>query len=93
MVPYLLWSIVSDSLEAHGDVFSKGVRIVVTLLEIMARFTFCSISLTISKGSGDPGLDLAVLKWCNVVISTVKVINEYVISSFSNTLLYLYNTI
>lgn len=59
---YLLWSIVRDSLEAHGEVDSNGARIVVTLLEIIARFVLCSNSISIWTGSGDPGLDLAVLK-------------------------------
>lgn len=61
----LLWSTVKDSFEAHGDTLSKGVKIVVTVLEITARFTFWSTSTSMVTGSGDPGLDLAVLKEIN----------------------------
>lgn len=66
---YLLWSTVRDSFEAHGDTLSKGVRIVVTLFEITVFFILCSTSTVMQSGSGEPGLDFAVLKTLNGIMS------------------------
>lgn len=57
----LLWSTARDSFEAHGDILSRGDKLVVTVFGIIARLTFGSTSTSIVTGSGDPGLDLAVL--------------------------------
>ena len=61
-ITHLLWSTVRDSFEAQGEVFSNGASILVMLFEIIALLIFCSASISQLTGSGDAGLDLAVLK-------------------------------
>lgn len=59
---YLAGSTVNDSLDAHGDVFSNGVSIVVIVVDSIRCLTFWSTSISMLTTSGDPGLDLAVLE-------------------------------